>query len=659
MWIILFSWCTTVSFVMILVLCICWRKKTITEDWHGLDGMVTQKNPDENVNHLPSVTTVVDGINSSGDCSNSNKRNITNSRRSLPDIPSEQATNINWDPTDNSSEHYATVGQYPNSGKRHTIANGIENDENVSPYERVKYDKINSNEHPYAQLQPNVSRQLEPEENRASSEERINLLRTDANPADEPSSPIISRRSSSHSVGLDIPAASAVAGVVAASPELPYMTPPVTQANFSGDSQDSSKGYTSISVREPLANILAQTNEMIQTKPETVYPHYSTVSDDSDDVYTTIPDPNNPVYNSESETYARIPSAPITVEVEVNAPPPARLQIQQDVIGDETAPQPPPVDSLKQVMAQNHTKSRTHSRQGSSSSSIANLGSPKPEKRQVNSPLPPPPTNVDDLYAKVHKNKKEETAADQNDVETIVEENTISINVTRSSLGNKIPQRRYKNHDYETLKKSARRTSDPGYEKIRDEPGYASIAGPESIPNSDAGYEIIKNRSEEDPNYEELRHRVSNASDSSAYTKIKDLNDGYSVVKKDEPNYESMRGDEVNYDGSKSNSSESDPNYESVKDLEEPPYERLEEDSSRTNSDRSGSDRSKKKESDINDTSESSSSIGKSSSDKTDLPPYELLNNDTELFGYEKIGSKLPSNHDTTNIHDEDAIFQV
>lgn len=59
--------------------------------------------------------------------------------------------------------------------------------------------------------------------------------------SNEPSAPPRSRRSSSHSNGgLDIPAASAVAGVLAASPELPYMTPPVTQANFSGDSQDSS-----------------------------------------------------------------------------------------------------------------------------------------------------------------------------------------------------------------------------------------------------------------------------------------------------------------------------------------------------------------------------------------------------------------------------------
>lgn len=40
----------------------------------------------------------------------------------------------------------------------------------------------------------------------------------------------------------DIPAAPAVAGRVAASQDLPYMTPPITQAqHFSGDSQDSSR----------------------------------------------------------------------------------------------------------------------------------------------------------------------------------------------------------------------------------------------------------------------------------------------------------------------------------------------------------------------------------------------------------------------------------
>lgn len=52
------------------------------------------------------------------------------------------------------------------------------------------------------------------------------------------SSPIRSRRTSDEPVEpVNIPAASAVAGGIAASYELPYMTPPI---NFSGDSQDSS-----------------------------------------------------------------------------------------------------------------------------------------------------------------------------------------------------------------------------------------------------------------------------------------------------------------------------------------------------------------------------------------------------------------------------------
>lgn len=57
----------------------------------------------------------------------------------------------------------------------------------------------------------------------------------------EPTVPVRSRRSSAHSGGgIDIPAATAVAGGIAANQELPYMTPPIAQTNFSGDSQDSS-----------------------------------------------------------------------------------------------------------------------------------------------------------------------------------------------------------------------------------------------------------------------------------------------------------------------------------------------------------------------------------------------------------------------------------
>lgn len=47
----------------------------LSDDWQGLDGMVIQKNPDENVNHLPSAAICeVDGITNVNDQSCVNKR---------------------------------------------------------------------------------------------------------------------------------------------------------------------------------------------------------------------------------------------------------------------------------------------------------------------------------------------------------------------------------------------------------------------------------------------------------------------------------------------------------------------------------------------------------------------------------------------------------
>lgn len=72
------------------------------------------------------------------------------------------------------------------------------------------------------------------------------------------------------------------------------------------------EGYTSISVREPLARILGRRGD----------PHYATVSDDSDEMYAAIEERNT----SGSETYAQI-SPPV-------APPnilPLVLQHQQSI----------------------------------------------------------------------------------------------------------------------------------------------------------------------------------------------------------------------------------------------------------------------------------------------------------------------------------------
>ncbi|XP_059609908.1 uncharacterized protein LOC132257141 isoform X2 [Phlebotomus argentipes] len=314
--------------------------------------------------------------------------------RSLPDIPaSDQAA------VDTNSDLYATVGdkvqgrpqgRSPSSLKKQSVSQHSslsQADDVSSPYASVRspshaYDKIRKTEHPYAQLQPN---QVNP-------------------PPDHNG---LSRRASNESLlgtneptGADIPAASAIAGRISASQELPYMTPPIAQPqHFSGDSQDSSKGYTSISVREPLANILAQTNKQnAQTRRRDLSDsHYATVSDDSDEMYAAIDDPNNPadLYTSGSETYAQIqPPNAMVVSVEINTPSNVRNNDSIDQVAEVTTPQQN-IDIPAPSLVDNFRAQATvHSRQASSSSvtsSIGILGSPKPEKRQANSPLPPTP----------------------------------------------------------------------------------------------------------------------------------------------------------------------------------------------------------------------------------------------------------------------------
>ncbi|KAF7284312.1 hypothetical protein GWI33_022296 [Rhynchophorus ferrugineus] len=708
MWTFILSTCISISLLMSLVFCLCWKKKTPNKDeWLGIDGMVTPKNPDENVNHLPSAASCMDG-NSNEESFNSSKRNVISStRRSLPDIPSEM-NSVNWDPVgDNSSEHYATLGQYQNANNKSTVRNGLDTrlsvsqhssisqvDETFSTYERVKYDKINSREHPYAQLQPTTSRPFEENPSGQSSpEERVNLLRAEgSNKSVETSNHVRSRRSSTHSNlgGIEIPAASAVAGGIAANYDLPYMTPPVNQTNFSGDSQDSSKGYTSITVREPLANIIAQTKEINKEK-RGLDVNYSTVSDDSDDVYTTIPDPNSKIYSSESETYSKIQQ--VTVEAEINAIDRHLTNRQEldQLYEPPPQPAPPSVDSLK------HVTSHTHSRQASSSSSIANIGSPKPEKRQANSPLPPPPTsstdktvhNLDELYAKVCKARRDDSAEDRlSDKGSLNESLRNSLgSSSRSSKGSSVGR---KEHNYETLKKS-KKSNDPGYEKIKGsnsdfEPGYASINGPDSLASSsDPGYEVLRGRepSEIDPNYEQLRHKPSNVSDS-GYSKVRERIDGYSVVNKkkhfeafednciDEPKYESMSSDvgEPNYSAVRSSDSDIDPNYESVN-QPDPNYETVRE----MKAFRSGSDPKIK----TTVSSESSNSMSKTTTTTDSEPPYEQLNNDSdwEIGGYERVGprskdsgtssgneipglqNELAEGDIVAYLHEEDAVVQV
>lgn len=160
-------------------------------------------------------------------------------------------------------------------------------------------------------------------------------------------------------------------------------------------------------------------------------------------MYAAIEDPNNQVdlYTSGSETYAQIqPQETVVVSVEINTlatissniPPSVQSPVapvavnhvtfgnqptnasssmisspRHSIINDETSATPTPVDILKAAHSRQGTQTKNTNQDlkptqssfrnlfvassSSCTSSVGNLGSPKPEKRQANSPLPPTP----------------------------------------------------------------------------------------------------------------------------------------------------------------------------------------------------------------------------------------------------------------------------
>ncbi|XP_055902673.1 serine-rich adhesin for platelets isoform X2 [Eupeodes corollae] len=436
----------TLTFIMMLAACLCCKKKIPKNEFMGMEGMVKLKNPDDhivinNVDHTTSQNDLNLSTISNGD---SEKRASSAPHRSLPDIP------IN-DTVDNGSELYETVAdklagkpqdKSPNpSLKKQTSVSQHSSisqaDDFSSPYSRVKnsphdYAKVRNMEHPYAQLNaPSTSSAVAGSSSQLTFE-TVGVISNDNSDSHRGSNQSLLVGSADAQQEM-IAAASAIAGMVSASQDLPYMTPPIVQQPyFSGDSQDSSS-YTSISVREPLANILAQSkvrhNRLIKEGNDS---HYATVSDDSDETYAAIEDPNNravaaEIYTSGSETYAQIqPSNPIVVAVEINTNSTSTLRMQDsadsassstrnNIKPNDCTPIPPPVDSLRAQM---------HSRQASSSSnnsSMGNLGSPKPEKRQANSPLPPTPKNQQFLSSNSNLTSTCSLASGRNSVASVIE----------------------------------------------------------------------------------------------------------------------------------------------------------------------------------------------------------------------------------------------
>ncbi|XP_018394672.1 PREDICTED: uncharacterized protein LOC108773387 [Cyphomyrmex costatus] len=722
------AWCYWVvsvgallSFLGLVAACICsCRRNENKNELLGLAGIVTLNNSEtDNFNRILTldVSQVVMQDIDDG-------KRTTSANRSLPDIPKDKSREhenmVDSEPQDiydtteimgDHSELYATVQdaaqeQMFERETQEVILQGCNLPQNTShQYARFASPVSHNLEHPYAQLQ-NVQKTEASQTNRNN----VNQITNNEKPStstdqtiENPIAPPRTRRSSSHNsllnseIHYDIQAANAISGGVQANQDLPYMTPPLLmllphplhpqhnnpQQHFSGDSQDS-KGYTSISVREPLANIIAQSKTAYRqnqsTRPITD-PHYATVSDDSDEMYAAI-DEQDKIYTSGSETYAQI--QPMTSEVQ------RQVQHEQTVFcqpprTEEThsAPQPPSVDSLRHV-------AHAHSRQASSSSansSIINLGSPKPEKRQANSPLPPPPEitaepyvsidkknknddksksplsagkSLEDMYAKVMK-KKKEIEEQQNEAHPSFnnilhsETNTCRklslIEISRASwCSHESVEIQKKESDFVHCPTNSNSTSN----------FYVESNKGTSLKVSKKGENETSAHSEFDHEYEAVN---SNSQTNSARIVMNSFNPNYDVLhpqslRENESNSVSMKNNTDTYakpfkHRQVSNASSDDPGYEKVqvrqRDHEidsEPNYESMPHDTNEPNYAsvcRPGDSDTDPNYESVNHTDPNYESVKYMSVEQNEEPPYEQVNNflsDVNADGYEKIKNK-------------------
>lgn len=320
-----------------------------------------------------------------------------------------------------------------------------------------------------------------------------------------------------------------------------------------------------------------------------------------DEMYAAIEDQN--LYTSGSETYAQI-QAPITVSVEINATAPPQVQ-QPSTSQSSQVPNrfsrmtsgghhQNPVEDV--ASANVEALKNLHSRQASSSSctsSVGNIGSPKPEKRQANSPLPPTPKgqhqsrnstssimeyhegaklkdsnnnsgkvkqspskDLEGMYAKVMKKNKLSSVPSENSSPILPRHELQVKDVTDGSVEVQIKAA----NEYETIDKKRHRTrnsdmSDAGYETI-----------PADRNNNKDGAADYQTDTSSSPHYAQIGEKVPKAK-MSLFQDPEFGQDHQQMDSIDDPKYETLKLDKkVQKKDSSSNATDSDydPNYEMV-----------------------------------------------------------------------------------------------
>ena len=490
--------------VAIILLCLKIKSKS-NPDLFGVEGNIKKTKNDD----AYSPATASDTLNVSAE--DSNVRTPSYDRK-LPDIPDDIYKNSSS--KDDNSELYATVDEVPvvtNGGAAlasRTDIVSLPSSSTNHQYAKVK--KIRREEHPYAKVGESrdqedntdtedyeTTEKLRPRSRERLSGRSINGAASWGRRQD-PEIPLNSSRQAT-----PLP------------PEPPTYPDGHNQQHFSGDSQDSfsAKGYTSISVREPLAHIRGPQAGLQEG-------NYVTLSETSDEMYAAI----------EDTVYMNPGGKQNTVkDEEENDPSNMYSKVDKDKKKNnrQTKSYDDPGNSYATVSKPSVTKEL--------SKSSDNLGA-RPKQR---SPRPPEPVDYSEyevahtdsrrsqphLYNMARPYQEDFTARDPNYETLPYAESQLS----ERDPGYEIVQRR--DPDYETVN-SDLKDRDPQYETVPPhqrtrvnslDPGY------ETVPSKDPGYETVK---QPDPGYETVNHASARA----ARTKTEGSSSDYNR----DPGYESV-----------------------------------------------------------------------------------------------------------------------
>ena len=469
--------------VAIILLCLKVKSKS-NPDLFGVEGNIKKTKTED----AYSPASGSDKLNVSAD--DSNVRTPSYDRK-LPDIPDDIYKNSST--KDDNSELYATVDEVPVAANGGAISSRPEISVLPGPdknHQYAKVKKIRREEHPYAK----VGECRDNEDNtdtedyettdklRPRSRERLSGRSiTGASNWARRQEPDILHNSSRQATPLP--------------PEPPSFPDPHNQQHFSGDSQDSfsAKGYTSISVREPLAHIrdmrsLAGPGTAVQEG------NYVTLSETSDEMYAAIEDTvyMNPG-GKESAKKEEEENDPSNMYSKVDKVKKKNRQTKSYDPGNPYASVSKPSSSVNKEI----------------SKSSDNLGA-RPKQR---SPRPPDPVDYSE-YEVSHTDSRRSQTHLYNMTRSYHEDFTprdpnyevlasyAECPISERDPGYEIVQRR--DPDYETVSSDIK-DKDPQYETVPQQRNRVNSIDPgyETVPSKDPGYESVK---QPDPGYETVNH---------------------------------------------------------------------------------------------------------------------------------------------------------